>query len=439
MPKMNLNNIRWLPVEVTVKDEGVDDELVTAALRQAGESSEAEKALQQILVDITTAREAAVGPVGDNGKPRMLLLTAWIAHAGKPNKNRDAFTEDDLKAAVEAGLFSAPYFGMIDFNHDFQAYGAWYSAKYEFDPVAGLWGIIAEGAIFAWRYEELADRVLAMQQRLGHVDVSMACMAKDFELGKDEQGSYFILREPIFFTTSVLDVDPADPDARGLATENPDAKGEMDAQVRIANAVNSQEENMEELIAKMKEALGEEFEQHMEKIVAALSAVEKLPTVEAELATALETITSQAAQLTESNEKVDALTTEKDALQLAVDTAKTELAALQTEVDELKTFKAEIEAAAAEKAAEEKREARLAQLSEAARTRLDAMEEEARTRIVDMWMAMDDEQWGLHMKAMNLGGTRESYLDRSEREGTIGAGQGSNGQSKFKIDEFFDK
>jgi hypothetical protein len=122
-------------------------------------------------------KEAELSPMGDNGKPRTLKLTAWIAHAPKPNLNRDAFNEADLQKAVENGLFQAPYCGMVDYNHDFTAYGAWYSAKYAFDPVAGQQGILAEGFIYAWRYTELADLMLAMQQRQGHIDVSMACHA----------------------------------------------------------------------------------------------------------------------------------------------------------------------------------------------------------------------------------------------------------------------
>jgi hypothetical protein len=45
-------------------------------------------------------------------------------------------------------------------------------------------------------------------------------MPSGIEIGTDADGSYYVLRNPIFFTTSVLDVDPADTDARALGTED---------------------------------------------------------------------------------------------------------------------------------------------------------------------------------------------------------------------------
>lgn len=425
----NKKMFRWLPVTAQVVESDATEEVFSKAsqvLEQAGH------------------KEAALSPIGDNGKPRMLLMSAWICHAGKPNKNRDAFTADDLSAAVEAGLFKAPYFGMIDFNHDFQAYGAWYDAEYAYDEQAGAFGVVAKGALFAWRYEEMADRILAMQQRLGVVNFSMACIARNYETASDEKGSYTVLRNPVFFTTSALDVDPADPHGRGLVTENLEAKAEIESKIlahldeQVLALANNQEEEMDEkMIEAIKEVLGDNFEQYKESFAAAFAAVERIPALEAEV-TALkaekETVT---ASVTELTAKVETLETEKSELQVVVDSTKAELETVKAEKAELQALKDEIDA---NKAAEElvaKRTARLESLNEAAKAAVEAKPEDEKNRLLDMWVAMADEDWAQHIEVMNIAKpTRETLKEKSEKEGHIGGGSGSNA-GKFKIDQFF--
>ena len=83
----------------------------------------------------------------ENGKPKMLFINAWIVHEGR-NLNGDAFIAEELKERVNQGLFSPPFAGMIDLDHDFTARGFWYKAAYAFDQAANKWGIFATGAEF---------------------------------------------------------------------------------------------------------------------------------------------------------------------------------------------------------------------------------------------------------------------------------------------------
>ena len=108
---------RLLPIKMEV--EALDDDSIA-----------------NLLVTLAGFEEAA-GPITESGLPRMLKITAWIAHAGPANRNRDAFLAEDLQEVVNNDLFAPPYLGMVDFNHDFFPYGAWYSARYEYDPKAG--------------------------------------------------------------------------------------------------------------------------------------------------------------------------------------------------------------------------------------------------------------------------------------------------------------
>lgn len=390
--------------------------------------------LAQKALHIAGYNEAAVSPVGDNGKPRMLKITAWIAHAGKPNRNGDAFVAEDLKAAVEGDLFAPPYFGMIDFNHDFSSYGAWFKATYAYDPQAEAWGILAEGAIFAWRYTDLADKLLATMQRDGTIPVSMACIPETVEYAQTEEGmDYAVLRNPIFFTSSVLDVDPADPNARGLATEDPtetpearehvllmanfeDLAGEFTWSITTAEDISDQEDsmNMEELLATIKAAVGEIAEEHREVLASLVEKASRLPEVEAELAT----VRTENEELTA---RVATLEAEVETANLALDEARSRVEELETANGELAAFKAEIEAERAEKARQELREARLAELNESARERLDARPEDVREKIIARIVEADEDEFELIKETLNLARSNErmSYQERSEREGVL--------------------
>ena len=65
--------------------------VVAASVREAGEIDLDDMAKSSIADQL----ELAAGPIVE-GKPRMLLLTAWIAHEGR-NNNGDAFLKEELK------------------------------------------------------------------------------------------------------------------------------------------------------------------------------------------------------------------------------------------------------------------------------------------------------------------------------------------------------
>lgn len=169
--------------------------------------------------------ESARKPYGKNGKPRMLFLSAWMAHEGR-NLNGDAFVKEELQERVKQGLFAPPYAGMIDDDHDFTARGFWYKTAFAYDAVAQKWGILAHGAIWAWRYEDLASRLSNEMTTNGNIKVSMSTMAESAEVRLDYPGYMGqrtkVLHNPVFFTTSTLSVPPGDDHAIGIATDNPD-------------------------------------------------------------------------------------------------------------------------------------------------------------------------------------------------------------------------
>jgi hypothetical protein len=395
-------------------------------------------------------KEAELSPIGDNGKPRTLKLTAWIAHAPKPNLNRDAFTEADLKAAVDNDLFQAPYCGMVDYNHDFTAYGAWYSASYKYDSVAGQYGILAEGFIHAWRYTELADLMLAMQQRQGHIDVSMACLPTGIEFGTDADGNYYILRNPVFFTTSVLDVEPADTDARALGTEDttqPSSEREQSLST-AKSAVEPDltidtEDNMkiEELIEALRSVISEENKAQFAPLFEAFT---KLPTVEAEvarligeLASATSALEASATEKTGFETKIAELEGKISEGSVALDAAKAALETATTELETLKAFKAEADAKEVEAARVAKRAARLAELTADAQKVIKTREEAVQESLWTRWEAMEQAEWDVIRDSLNIAKveTNGRYLAASLLEGTLATG-GTNKTTKFEIDQF---
>lgn len=163
-------------------------------------------------------------PFGPDGKPRMLVISAWMAHEGR-NLNGDAFVKEELQNVVNAGLFAPPYAGMIDDDHDFTARGYWYKTSFAHDQVAKKWGILATGAIWAWRYADLAERLLKDMGSRGLIDVSMSVIAGHTEVTSVYPGTQGektkVLHNPVFFTTSLLSVPPGDKFARGKVAENP--------------------------------------------------------------------------------------------------------------------------------------------------------------------------------------------------------------------------
>ena len=195
---------------------------------------------------------AAAGPVGANGKPRMTFINAWIAHEGR-NLNGVAFVKEEMNQKVEEGLFSPPFAGMIDHDHDFIARGFWYKAAYAFDESAGKWGIFAAGAVWAWRFPELADEMAANMKEQGFIRVSMAAMTPTPETSISYPGAEgqrtVIMHNPIFFASTILSVPPGDMDAKGIT---------VDSALALAASTNipSRESiNMDKELESLREAL----------------------------------------------------------------------------------------------------------------------------------------------------------------------------------------
>jgi hypothetical protein len=395
-----------------VEETVLSEEAVRLAINSAMERASADKA-------------AATDPIGPNQKPRMLHISAWMCHAGEPNKNGAGFSEADLEEAVNNGLFVAPYFGMIDWNHDFNAYGCWYKAEYKFDTAANQWGILAHGAVFAWRYAEVADKVLASMARQGWVDVSMACMPGWYEPAKTKEGKeYRLIRKPVFFTTSLLDVDPADPHGRGNATESTDSTPESRTrELSQASSDNGtvKEEVMNELIEKVEAMLGEQ----KEVLAPLVEASVKLASVEKELESANEALKLEQDKVTELESAKTEIETAKAELEVALDAAKGEVAAMSEELTALREFKANIDTAEAERMATAKRESVLAQVPEHVR---ESLEKSAKKdAIIDSWVQLSEDEWALKLESFSLAGERnKSFSERSAEEGNLSSVSDNN-------------
>lgn len=428
-----------LMLTAQVEENPTDFYSVEDLLALLSAASERENAPENIR---KAFHEASVSPIGENGKPRMLKLTAWIAHGGYPNRNRDMFVAEDLKAVVDGGLFAPPYMGMVDYNHDFNLYGSWFKARYEYDPVAEAYGILAEGAIFAWRFPELADRMLAMQSRLGHIDVSMACMPGDVDFAEDELGTYAILRSPTFFTTSVLDVDPADASARALGTEDvTQTTLEREQELMLASAQSDNFEltevdmKVEELIEAFRAVVAEENQSQFAPLVEAAT---RLPEVEEMLAAKETEVEVVTAKVTTLEETVATMETAAAESELALTTARAEIETKDAELEALRAFKASVdeEKATAEKA--ERRAAILASFSEAGKTAFEAMTEEKQEKMLARWEAIEDEDElevvlaGLRAKVEPKG----QYETASDKEGILAPVAEKPSKGKLAMDDF---
>ncbi len=403
--------------------------------------------------EISTALEqAATGPIGANNRPRMLKITAFIVHGGNvPNLNGDAFLDEDLEAAVTAGLFQTPYLGMIDFNHDFSAYGVWYSAKYAFDPVANLNGILAEGTLFAWRYTELADKVLAMQTRNGHVAVSAAWLPAFTEQGKTAEGrTFFTNRKPVIFATSLLDVDPADPAGRGFGSEDPEHTAEEREILLKLSALLYAEPDLivntpiltevamtvPELVNEFRKVVAEENKDQFDKIV---ELALKLPEVQSALDEAVKASEKANTDLVAATSKISDLEVLVDTAKTAKEGVEAKLAELEAEVTVLREFKATADKAASDAVLEAKKVARLAQLGQAAASVLEAQDEAVRDKLVARWTTLEDDEWNVILASLNAAEPKGQYEAASEKEGALATGTGKEHEGKDAVDKFLRK
>jgi hypothetical protein len=389
------------------------------------------------------AKLAGLGPVGENGKPRMLKITAWICHADKVNNNRFMLTAADLQAAVDDGLFSAPYFGMLDFNHDFRSWGVWYSAKYAYDSVAGAYGIIAEGVLFAWAFEWLADKMLAMQERNGHIDVSVAVFTDLLETAEDEKGQYVVLHRPVIAATSVLDETPADPFGRGIGTEeDSDVSDDRELQLAVSAAGNDltvetpEEEIMDEKTLELLVAAfsGVVAEENQKQFAPLIEAAQRLVMVEKELETATAALALTEEKVKTLTGEVEQFRTASEQDKLVLETANSNLETAATELEELRQFKASVEADKLAAESAKVRDERMGQLSEVARANLAKLDTEAQERLASRWEKLDEDEWKLTLSSLN--GTVGRYEAASYRQGELPTFGSHLGGGEFEIDKY---
>jgi hypothetical protein len=386
------------------------------------------------LADVRVAMEQAGPPLLTDGNPTLTFMEAWLCHEGV-NANRLAFLADDFDAAVARISPTSPI--VMDFNHsavsgfswDPPCIGVWYSAEKAFDPDAqdgaGAWGIRAKGVMFAWLFPTLADLVLAEQARKGYVEFSMACIAGRTDTGYDAQGTYEVAREPVFFTLSLLDVPPADADARGTVTEGgstPDSQNTREvacaqraAVPGIDSAAHQEETQMNEelkaLLAALEGRLQEQFAEAVNGLLGAHRSEVDLLQVKLD-----EAETAQAVAL----ERVDTLQAEVAKLVADFEAATLVIA----------EFEAAEQAREVEVAAEAKRArlaARIQALPETVRKAHEGRTDERRARLEAKWSDIEEADWELYVQDELLAGlpathtasSAVSYLERSEREGLL--------------------
>jgi len=399
-----------------------------------------ERELDQILEaaeGLGLSKEAA-GPIGKDGKPRMLLITSWIAHEGR-NGNGYAFVRPELDARVRQGLFTPPHGGLMDFNHDYTPIGFWYKSSFAYHDSAEKWGVLANGAIWAWRFPEVADQLLAEQQREGTIKVSMACLAESSEYTQNYPGyeDEFteVLHNPIFFTTSVLSVPPADPNAEGHVTEdatNPpvaaasNEHSDSDVELVAASRHETKEEvDMDELKEKLDLATAKIAD--LEARVAELKSFNE--TLQAEASTAKQEAVAAQTALAEAAKKTDESTNKINELEVALASAVEAREGLEKSLVEATEKLTEYEVKEAEAAKKERLEARLAELPEVVRDNLeDHPENEA---ILEALASASDEDWTKTKTLFALASGGADYKGRSDREGRLPSATGKTGLSSI--------
>lgn len=341
----------------------------------------------------------------ENGKPRMLFISAWIVHEGR-NLNGDAFIAEELQARTNQGLFTPPFAGMIDLDHDFTARGFWYKANYAFDQAANKWGILSNGAVWAWRYKDLAEFMKAEMADKGFVNVSMSAIAEAVEptfnfAGAEGQKTY-IRHNPVFFTSAILTVPPGDQNAKGTVsvmaqTDNSGAgldNSRADAHSHI------EEKNMTE--NEFKEL--QEANAQLNKEVADLKV-----------------------KLTEAEVNFKAIS------DLRI-TAEKELETIRAE---LKTYR-DKEIAEAERAKEvadkTKFESRLAEVPKGVKENLD--KHSNKELVLARWKDASDAEWDIIKQSFALAYTAPTYLSRSQEEGKLPVGRKDDEIEKDTLKSF---
>jgi len=389
---------------------------------------------QKLVAKYTKKTDTAGGPAAiSNGVPTVMRIVAWMCHEGV-NDNRLSFVKEELPAA--AAKIAAPNFLVMDRNHsavyqyegDQRIIGIWYKADYAFDPKArsgqGAWGIITTGVMFAWANPEIANAMLAEQERNGKLNFSMACISQSSEFARDENGPLVIAHNPIFFTNSALDVRPADLDASGKGKEG-SSDPSFEEETRAKLTANTNADAIAELAVaqRLKEEKMDELQQ-------------KLATAETALAAEQGKVTDLEGKLTEANAKVEKAAASVAELELAnkaleeghtaaIATKDGEIADLTAKLEAANARLAEIDAKEAEKAAADKLAARIEMLPAPVKANFEKATPEQKEILKKTWAAKSDEEFENYIKVdlavfatAALNG-KNGYVARSEKEGML--------------------
>jgi hypothetical protein len=404
MDEKSLSQLRHFLAEATVC-EATEDDI---------------KKLEEVPEFVQCFKQASPQLLDKQGRPRMLLLTAWIVHEGR-NLNAQAFVKQELEKRVQQGLFSPPHPGMIDFNHDFEPRGIWYKSSFAFDPKADKWGIVASGALWAWRFPELADSLLAEMHREGSISVSMAALPESVEFTRnypEAEGEFTeVLHNPVFFATSVLSVPPADPNARGNASETDDdvpvpatKKAEEEPSVEPTPVLATKHKE-DKTMEKELEVLQQELDDTKTALQASEDKVKELE----------ESKTDLEAKVAESETKIEALETKVGELEIALKSVSDVKTEIEGKLNEANDRLAEIESEKQEAAKDERLKTRIAELPKVVQENLDSHPEVE--DIKASWREMDDEEWNTVRRSFDLATDSPDYVKRSEEEGVVPSGK----------------
>lgn len=389
-------------------------------------------------------------PMITDGKPTIMRIVAWVAHAGM-NKNRLWFEEEDLVEA--ARKITPPDILPMDFNHsavtswsmEQSVIGAWYAAEVAQDPRARLprksTGLLARGIIWSALFPDYSTRLLAEQARSGFIDFSMACIPEWTETRTDAEGEYEVARKPVFFTFSALDVAPADPDARGFGEEASQDAGleeqfrnelttataaEILHTLRVFVASNRTEEpkmdSVQAILDFLKANAGtiasqETLLQTQQQLEGLVALVRQSP---ADTEAGIKHLAELEGQLQEATTLLQAATAQLEGAQITITELETRLADREEKL-----------AAYALKEAEEVKQAtlatRLAQLPEHIRHAHEAQPDVRREAQEVRWTAKTEEEWQEVLDTFALVPVvqKASFLARSEEQGKLPIGGGA--------------
>jgi hypothetical protein len=371
----------------------ISDSLVTANF---GSSTE------EIVEEIVKAK---VSPVV-NGRPRMLQVSAIIAHEGE-NRNRDAFFADELKEIVASqNLFKGAYAGLLDINHNFTPYGYWYDSEFLYDDIADAFAILAHGAVWAWRFPDMADKLIATQARNGKVGVSMACLSPNQEMkpGKDGRMVRWLHSPTFIASTLLIDDEPGDLYGRGLLQEDPRSTGEEDRKIQILQTASSDnEENLmdiKEIREALTELLGSSEESVLAKVAELLDARDEAHS--SDVAAKDELLTTANATVASLNARIAELEGDADEKSVALNSLKDEKEVLLATIAELEQSLQTYRDAEEKARVESLKVARLEELSEPARHALEQMPDEKKESLLSRWASLSDAEWLERKEELNL-------------------------------------